>query len=188
MPLGLGTGGRACKWSVEIMFNWICIDETIFAKPSSNGVNGRKCLSMFSFRGDAHKIYLKLKRALNKEQSFQSVKEIGQIEQIQNFYMSIDSPTLKKIYVCMIKEKNGSGLIPILVSSGPWLLLLFAEQLQKFLFKNGSGLWIFFVFAYIFILTISVILHFHEKSWASVHTEIIQEILQERKEPSKVKS
>uniref|UniRef100_A0A942YCR7 Uncharacterized protein n=1 Tax=Neobacillus citreus TaxID=2833578 RepID=A0A942YCR7_9BACI len=143
---------------------------------------------MFSFRGDAHKIYLKLKRALNNEQSFKSVREIDQIEQIQNFYISIDSPTLKKIYLCMIKEKNGSGIIPILVSSGPWLLLLFSEQLQKFLFKEGSVLWIYFAFAYIFILTMSVILHFHEKSWASVHIEIIQEILQERKEQSKVES
>ncbi|MBM7652562.1 hypothetical protein [Neobacillus cucumis] len=136
---------------------------------------------MFSLRGDAHKIYLKLKRASNKEQSFQSVKEINQIEQIQNFYITIDSPTLKKIYFCMIKEKNGSGMIPLLVSSGPWLLLLFSEQLQEFLFKEGSLLWIFFVFAYIFILTLSVILHFHEKSWAAVHIEIIDEILQARK-------
>lgn len=143
---------------------------------------------MFSIRGDAHKVYLKLKKARNNQQSFQSVKEISQIEQIQDFYLSIDSPTLKKIYVSMIKEKNGSGLIPILVSSGPWLLLLFAEQIEKFLFKDGSILWIYFVFAYVFILTISVILHFHEKSWASVHTEIIQEILQERKEQSKGKS
>ncbi|WP_423798339.1 hypothetical protein [Neobacillus sp. SAB-20_R2A] len=143
---------------------------------------------MFSFRGDAHKIYLKLKRARNHKQSFQSVKEIHQIEQIQNFYLPIDSPTLKKIYLSMIKEKNGSGIIPILVSSGPWLLLLFSEQLHKFLFKEGSILWVYFVLAYAFILTISVILHFHEKSWASVHIEIIKEILQERKERSQVKS
>lgn len=143
---------------------------------------------MFSFRGDAHKIYLKLKRAWKNEHSFQSIKEIHLIEQIQNFYLPIDSPTLKKIYLSMIKEKNGSGIIPILVSSGPWLLLLFSEQLHKFLFKEGSLLWVYFVLAYAFILTISVILHFHEKSWASVHIEIIQEILQERKEPSQVKT
>ncbi|MEH7414355.1 hypothetical protein V7266_03560 [Neobacillus drentensis] len=143
---------------------------------------------MFSFRGDAHKIYLKLKRALNKEQSFKSVKELNQIEKVQNFYMDIESPTLKKIYFCMIKEKNGSGMIPILVSSGPWLLLLFSEQLQKFLFKEGSLLWMFFVLAYISILSLSVILHFHEKSWASVHIEIIQEILKDREQSSKVKS
>ncbi len=143
---------------------------------------------MFSLRGDAHKIYLQLKRALNNEQSFNSVKEMNQIEQIQDFYITLDSPTLKKIYLCMIKEKNGSGMIPILVSAGPWLLLLFTEQLHKFLFKEGSMLWIFFVLAYISILILSVILHFHEKSWAAVHIEIIQEILRERKHAPQLES
>ena len=137
---------------------------------------------MFSFRGDAHKIYLKLRTVKERDQSFIDVKEINEIEEIQTFYRSIDSDTLKKINFCMIKEKNGSGMIPLLVSSGPWLLLLFAEQLHKFLFKNGGFLWIFFVLFYVLVLTISVILHFHEKSWASVHTEIIQEILRERTE------
>jgi hypothetical protein len=137
---------------------------------------------MFSLRGDAHKIYLTLKKTSNKGQSFSDVKEIKEIEEIQRFYHSIDSETLKKINFCMIKEKNGSGMIPLLVSSGPWLLLLFSEQLQGFLFREGSMLWVFFVFVYILILTISVILHFREKSWASVHTEIIEDILRERRE------
>lgn len=140
---------------------------------------------MFSLRGDAHKIYLKLKKASRNEQSFHSVKALKEMEEIQKFYHSIDSDTLKKIYLCMIKENNGSGIIPLLVSSGPWLLLLFSKQLQDFLFKDGSWLWVFFVFIYITILTASVILHFHEKSWASVHIEIIQEILQERKDSTK---
>lgn len=135
---------------------------------------------MLSLRGDAHKIYLKLNRALKSGDSFMSMAEIKQVEEIQNFYYSIDSPTLKKVYFCMTKEKNGSGIIPILVSSGPWLLLLFSKQLQDFLFKEGSILWLIFVFAYIVVLTVSVILHFREKSWASVHIEIIQDILQER--------
>ena len=140
---------------------------------------------MFSLRGDAHKIYLKLKKVSRNEQSFHSVKALKEMEEIQSFYHSIDSNTLKKIYLCMIKENNGSGIIPLLVSSGPWLLLLFSKQLQDFLFKDGSWLWVFFVFIYITILTASIILHFHEKSWASVHIEIIQEILQERKESSR---
>lgn len=137
---------------------------------------------MFSLRGDAHKIYLKLKKASQNEQSFQSVNALKEMEDIIHFYHSIDSDTLKKIYLCMIKENNGSGIIPLLVSSGPWLFLLFSKQLQDFLFKDGSMLWVFFVFIYLSILIASVILHFHEKSWASVHIEIIQEILQERKE------
>jgi hypothetical protein len=80
----------------------------------------------------------------------------------------------------MLKEKKGSGIIPILVSSIPWLLLLFSKQLQDYLFQEGSILWIVFVILYIIIITISVILHFRENSWASVHIEIIQDILRDR--------
>jgi hypothetical protein len=136
---------------------------------------------MFSLRGDTHKIYLQLKRFSNRQQCLKSMKELKEIEEIQIYYISIDSDTLKKIYYCMIKEKNGSGIIPILISSAPWLFFLFSKQLQEFLFKDGSFLWIIFIFAYISILTLSVILHFHEKAWASVHIEMIQEILDERK-------
>jgi hypothetical protein len=139
-------------------------------------------ITMFSLRGDAHKIYLKLKKAANNKKPFKSIKELIEVEDIEKFYISIDSETLKKIYFCMIKEKSGSGIIPILISSAPWLFFLFSKQLQEFLFKEGSFLWVIFVFAYITILTVSVILHFHEKSWASVHIEIIQEILHERKQ------
>lgn len=137
---------------------------------------------MFSFRGDAHKIYLQLKRVSNKDRSFKYMKKLIEVEEIQDFYISIASDTLKNIYYCMLKEKNGSGIIPVLISSAPWIFFLFSKQLQEFLFKDGSFLWVVFVFAYISILTISVLLHFHEKSWASVHIEIIQEILRERKE------
>lgn len=159
-----------------------CIELTIFVKPCTKYVDEGKGLDMFSLRGDAHKIYLKLYKASNNGSSYESIKEIKEMERIQNFYHSIDSPTLEKIHYCMIKEKNGSGIIPILVSSGPWLLLLFSKQLQDFLFKEGSLLWLIFVFAYIVVLTISVVLHFREKSWASVHIEIIQDILHKRKE------
>ncbi|MGG4267108.1 hypothetical protein [Peribacillus simplex] len=137
---------------------------------------------MFTLRGDAHKIYLQLKKVSYKDRSFKCMKKLKEVEEIQNFYRSIDSDTLKNVYYCMIKEKNGSGIIPIIISSGPWLLFLFSKQLQDFLFKDGSLLWIAFVLTYIFILSISVFLHFHERSWAFVHIEIIQEILHERKE------
>ncbi|MFC3885689.1 hypothetical protein ACFOU2_20315 [Bacillus songklensis] len=140
--------------------------------------------NMFSLRGDAHKIYLQLKKTSNKGRSFNSIKKLTEIDEIQNFYKSIDSRTLEKIYYRMIKEKNGSGTIPIFVSSVPWLFFLFSRQLQQFLFKEGSLLWVVFVFVYISILTIGVILHFHEKSWAAVHIEIIQDILKERKNKS----
>jgi hypothetical protein len=136
---------------------------------------------MISLRGDAHKIFLQLKKHANTDPEFKHMKKLKEIEEIQNFYNSIDNATLKKVYYRMIKEKNGSGIIPILISSAPWLFFLFSKQLQDFLFKDGSWLWVLFVFVYIIVLTWSVFLHFHEKSWATVHIEIIKEILKERK-------
>ncbi|OKL37875.1 hypothetical protein [Domibacillus mangrovi] len=137
---------------------------------------------MFSLRGDVHKIYLRLKKVYGEDQSFDEMKELMEIDEIQRLYQAIDSSTLKKILYRMIKEKTGSGTIPIYVSAVPWLCFLFAKQLQQFLFDEGSLLWVFFVFIYITILFISVILHFHEKSWAAVHIEIIQDILKKRNE------
>jgi hypothetical protein len=60
-------------------------------------------------------------------------------------------------------------------------LFLFSEPLIKFLFKEGSQLWVFFGAAYLLLLAISVILHFHEKAWAAFHMEIILDILKERR-------
>jgi hypothetical protein len=136
---------------------------------------------MFSFRGDAHKIFLKLEKALDKDQPIKHVKEFKEIEKVKSLYQSIDSETLKIIYYRMVKEKNGSGIIPIFVSSIPWLIFMFSNQISKFLFKEGSWLWVVFSFIYIIALTISVVLHFREKAWAAFHIEIIQDILNERK-------
>ncbi|MGG1401500.1 hypothetical protein ABE288_27305 [Bacillus salipaludis] len=136
---------------------------------------------MFSFRGDAHKIYLKLKKVSNNDPSFKEIKRLLEIQEIQNFYHSIDTETLKRVYYCMIKEKNGSGMIPILVSTIPWLLVIFAKQLQDFVFRDHSYVWAIFAVISLVILLYSVIIHFYEKSWAAVHIEIIQEILKERK-------
>ena len=135
---------------------------------------------MFSLRGDAHKIYLQVKKHSTKENSFEHITELSEIEEIRDLYQSIDSKTLKLIYYRMIKEKNGSGIIPIFVTSIPWLLFLFSHQLQQFLFKKGSLLWVIFGIVYIVMLTFSVILHFREKAWAAFHTEIIQDILKDR--------
>lgn len=135
---------------------------------------------MLSFRGDAHKIYLQLKKAIHNGESLKNMKELKEIESIQKFYSSLDSEQLQLIYYRMIKEKNGSGIIPIFVSSVPWLLFLFSKPLMDFLFKDGSMLWALFGFGYLLILIGSVILHFREKAWASFHMEIIQDILKER--------
>ena len=135
---------------------------------------------MFSFRGDAHKIYLQLKRASQKNEPFSTIKDLTETEEIIHFYQQLKSTTLKTIKYRMIKEKNGSGIIPIFVTAVPWFFFLFSKQLQQFLFKNGSTLWIYFVLFYFITLTTSVILHFREKAWAAFHIQIIEDIIKER--------
>lgn len=130
---------------------------------------------MFSLRGDAHKVYLQL-----KQNGVHQAKFLNEIKEIKDFYESIDCNTLTLIYYRMIKERNASGIIPLFVSAIPWLLFLFATQLQKFLFHEGSKLWAIFGFVYLLILIISVLLHFREKAWAAFHIAIIQDILKER--------
>jgi len=131
---------------------------------------------MFSFRGDAHKIFLSLK----KQNDIHSDKKLKETAEIKTFYDTLDSKTLQLIHYRMIKEQNGMGIIPILVSSIPWLLLLFSSKIQDVLFKEGRLLWVIFVFLYLIILTFSVIFHFKEKAWAAFHIEIIKDILSER--------
>lgn len=135
---------------------------------------------MFSLRGDAHKIYLQLKQSGVKQAKF-----LTEIKEIKDFYESIDSDILTLIYYRMIKERNASGIIPLFVSSIPWLLFLFATQLQKFLFQDGSKLWAIFGFVYLLILIASVLLHFREKAWAAFHLAIIEDILKEREKSKK---
>ncbi|MET3698229.1 hypothetical protein SAMN05877753_10884 [Bacillus oleivorans] len=137
---------------------------------------------MFSFRGDAHKFYLKLKKLNRTHLRYGENRELKEIREIQDFYKGIETQTLLDIYYKMIKEKNGSGIIPIFVSAGPWLLFIFSKQLQELLFKDGSMLWLTFIVVYVTTLIMSVILHFHEKAWASLHIEIIQDILKSREE------
>nr|WP_239094264.1 hypothetical protein [Bacillus sp. B15-48] len=125
---------------------------------------------------------MRLRRATNKEQSFNEISELTELKDIKKLYETIDSETLKIIYYRMIKEKNGSGMIPIFVTTIPWLLFMFSNQIQRFLFKEGSLLWVAFTIIYLCILTLSVILHFREKAWAETHIEIIQDIIKARKD------
>lgn len=142
----------------------------------------RKGAIMFSLRGDAHKVFLRLKKTMDQGHSIKHMKELIEIGEIQNLYRSLDSGILKLIFYRMTKEKNGSGIIPIIVSSVPWLMLLFSKQLSDFLFHDGSLLWVVFSCLYIFAVAASVILHFREKAWAAFHMEIIKDILNERKD------
>jgi hypothetical protein len=136
--------------------------------------------SMFTSRGDAHKLYLKLKDTYKRNQSLDELRELTEIEEIQSFYNNLKSSTLEKIYYRVLKEKNGMGIIPVFISAGPWLLFLFSKKLQEFLFANGSVLFFVFITIYLLILIISVILHFREKAWAEVHAKIIKDILTKR--------
>jgi len=132
----------------------------------------------FSVRGDAHKLYLRL-----REEPIEDIKEsryLKEARDIKAFYQTLDNEALQLIYYQITKEKNGTGIIPILATGIPWLLFLFANPLENFLFHDGSKNWFVFSVIYLIILTISLFLHFKEKAWANVHSEIIQDILKKR--------
>ncbi|MFZ3579772.1 hypothetical protein [Virgibacillus sp. DJP39] len=131
---------------------------------------------MFSFRGDAHKIFLTLK----EQRDIQSNKELKETAEIKTFYESLDSEVLQLTQYRMIKERNGMGIIPVFVTSIPWLLFLFSSKIQDVLFKDGSLLWAIFGSVYLTILTISAIFHFKGKAWGAFHIEMIKDILTER--------
>lgn len=135
---------------------------------------------MASFRGDAWRFYQKLVSTKQKGDKIDELKEIVELKEIEDFYETLDDSTLMKIRYRMMKEKKGSGIIPIFVSSVPWLLFIFSKQLQTVLFKNGGYLWVGFVFLYIITLIFSVIVHFRENAWAYVHTKMIEDILKRR--------
>ncbi|MCM3388476.1 hypothetical protein M3649_10035 [Ureibacillus chungkukjangi] len=131
------------------------------------------------FRGDAHKIYCHLKK---NSASIASSKYLKEMKEVRDFYQSITSDILKLIFYRLIKEKNGSGMIPVYVSSIPFLFLIFSNSLQKHLFAQGSKYWLIFIVIYLGGITFSLFLHFREKAWAASHIEIIQDILTERKD------
>lgn len=144
---------------------------------------------MRTLRGDAHKIYLKLRDASDGKQPLQQTANLNEIAEIKQLYETIDSKTLKLIFYRMIKEKNGSGIVPIFVSSIPWFLFMFSTQIQEFLFQEGRFLWLFiFCFVYFSVLIMSVILHFRERAWAAAHIEIIQDILAVRNDDTSSES
>ncbi|MBU8907576.1 hypothetical protein KH400_13255 [Desertibacillus haloalkaliphilus] len=135
---------------------------------------------MFSLRGDAWKFYQKLRRTERNGDSVKQLNEIKEIEEIQSFYVTLDDDTLHNIRYRMLKEKEGSGMIPIFVTSIPWLLFIFSKQLQQLLFEGGTYLWLVFIFIYVTVLFFSVIIHFRENAWANVHIELIGDVLKRR--------
>ncbi|WP_096272536.1 hypothetical protein [Paucisalibacillus globulus] len=129
-------------------------------------------------RGDAHKIYLELQKSPDKNAN----KKLSEVATIKSFYESLDEETLKLAYYRMIKEQNGTGIIPIYVTSIPWLLFLFSNKVQEYLFQDGKMLWaVVFITLYLILLTLSTFMHFREKAWAALHIEIISDVLEEKK-------
>lgn len=108
-------------------------------------------------------------------------KYLKELYEVREFYESIESDVLQLIYYRLIKEKNGSGMIPIFVSSIPFLFLIFSQHLQKILLHEGSRNWMIFIVCYITGITFALFLHFRENAWAASHLEIIKDILEERK-------
>jgi hypothetical protein len=136
---------------------------------------------MFTFRGDAHRFFLKLKDAKSTNVQLKHVKEMVKMTEIISFYRTLESSELRIIKYQMFKEQQGSGSIPLIVSTIPWLLFIFSKQLVGFLFSAYS-LWIPFVLLYVILLFLGVYLHFHERAWAKVHVEIIEDVLSERED------
>lgn len=134
----------------------------------------------FSTRGDAHKLYLRLREmAPGDITKSHYLKETGEIKE---FYQSLDSDTLQLIYYQVAKEKGGIGIIPIFATAIPWLLVLFSKPLEDYIIGNGNMNWMIFGTIYLMILTVSLIFHFKENAWAVVHSEIIKDILEERRD------
>ncbi|MBM7645584.1 hypothetical protein JOD45_001802 [Scopulibacillus daqui] len=139
---------------------------------------------MITFRGDAHKFYLKLKKAVKNDKEIFQLPEIKEIHSIDQFYDQLSDADLTMIRYRMLKEKDGNGIIPILISALPWLGFLLSKQLQNFLMK--SYLYILsFLILYTVITTVSVIIHYREKAWAAIHVDIIDHHLKERKKTNK---
>ncbi len=139
---------------------------------------------MFSFRGDAHKFYLRIKNSVNKKQSVSSLKEIAEIKEIKSFYQELSVTDLTNIRYRMIKEHNGSGIIPLIFGSLPWLGFIFSKQLQTLLFIDGAYLWAWFLIGYSLILSIGLILHYREKAWTSIHLELLDDVINEKQKHS----
>jgi len=113
--------------------------------------------------------------------SIHDSKYLKELYEVRKFYESLDRDVLQLIYYRLIKEKNGSGMIPIFVSSIPFLFLIFSQHLQKILFQEGTRNWMIFIVCYITGITAALFFHFRENAWASSHIEMIKDILEERK-------
>jgi hypothetical protein len=143
-------------------------------------LSNERRMVMLSTRGDAHKFYKKLRKA-KKHDKIKNLQELTELQDIMNFYEQLETGDLLKIKYKMEKEQNGSGILPLLISALPWLLFIFSKQLQTWLLQDKSYtlLWVF-IFSYLSFIVLGVIIHLREKSWASVHINILEDIIGER--------
>lgn len=131
---------------------------------------------MMTLRGDAHKFYLKIKETYHGGQQISGLPEIKEIQAINHFYRQLSVDDLRMIRYRMLKEKGGNGMIPILITALPWLGFLMSKQLQTLLTKGY--LYIFtFLILYTIITMVGVIIHYREKAWATMHIDMIDNIL-----------
>lgn len=134
---------------------------------------------MLSLRGDGHKFYLKLKRVYARNHSVKAMRELAEIDEMQRFYRSLTREDLEKIRLRMLKEKSGNGMIPLLVSSLPWLAFIFSKELRTLL-SRSAHLFFWFLVIYTALIIFSSIIHYREKAWAIVHLETIDQIIKEK--------
>jgi len=87
----------------------------------------------------------KAKKRLENKQPIHQLEELVEIKEIKEFYKQLHTSDLINIRYRMIKEQNGTGIIPFIVGSLPWLGFIFSKQLQTLLFKDGLYLWVWFL-------------------------------------------
>ncbi|OEF98808.1 hypothetical protein BHF71_10870 [Vulcanibacillus modesticaldus] len=137
---------------------------------------------MHLFRGDVHKFYLKLRKTIQDKGSLELLNELKEIDEIRQFYQQLSISELVNIRYRMLKEQNAIGMIPLLFASIPWLGLIFSKQLQYLLFNNGDFLWAWFIIIYGIILMFAFVYHYREKAWSAVHIDIVEDIINEKKD------
>ncbi|WP_243495044.1 hypothetical protein [Priestia aryabhattai] len=116
---------------------------------------------MFSLRGDAHKVYLKLKKAAHQNQNAADIDELAEMEEIRQLYLTLESATLRKVYYRMTKEKTApaSSLSLFLPCLGSFFY--FRSGCSNFYLKTAAGFGLFlsccmFLFSFQACFSISV--------------------------------
>lgn len=145
-----------------------------------NLYDGQKKGEELLLRGDAHRFYVKIKQAKERNQNIHELREMKEMEQIVQTYQRMSRQELKKIRYRLEKETQGNGMIPVLVSSLPWLLFIFSKQFHSWMAKTGGDyFWMILFLLFTVIIVFSIILHYRERAWAGVHIVILDDLLED---------